>query len=168
VLLILALGAGLVAVRRTGEARHQRDTARAAQQDARLEALVNRSLALRPTDRSAAALLAVEAYRRRPDARAWSALLGTLQGAPGFMGYRYLPAEFYVSGALVPGTSSAVIALDGRDLRLLDLDSGELDDPFPPRVAIPASVPVTQVSGDGRLVVQFHSVDSPDRCFDLA
>jgi DNA-binding SARP family transcriptional activator/WD40 repeat protein len=167
-LLAVALVAGLVAVRRTDDARHQRDTARAAQDDARLEALVNRSLALRPTDRSAAALLAVEAYRRRPDARAWSALLGTFQSAPGFMGYRYLPAEFYVSGALVPGTSTAVIALDGRDLKLLDLDSGELDDPFPPRTAIPATVPVTQVSGDGRFVAQFHDVDSTDPCFDLA
>jgi DNA-binding SARP family transcriptional activator/WD40 repeat protein len=166
-LLVVALAAGLVAVNRSGDARDQRDAARAAQEDAQLEALVNRSLALRPTNGSVAALLAVEAYRRRPDARAWSALLGAFQGAPGFMGNRYLPAEFYASGALVPGTSTAVIALDGRDLKLVDLDSGELEDPFPPPTDIPATVPVTRVSGDGRFVALYHGVDSPDPCYDL-
>lgn len=78
VLLLAAIIAGLVAIQ-------GRQEARASQQTARHEALVNQSLALRSTNRSAAALLAVEAFRRKPDARAWSALLGTFTAAPGFL-----------------------------------------------------------------------------------
>ena len=85
------------------EAQDQRDTARTAQEDARLDALISRSLALRSTNRAVAALLAVEAHRRRPDAESWSALLSTFTAAPGFAGYQYLPAEQFVTGALVPG-----------------------------------------------------------------
>ena len=146
VLLVVALVAGLLAVRSDQEAREQRDTARAAQQeaqdqrdtartaqeDARLDALISRSLALRSTNRAVAALLAVEAHRRRPDAESWSALLSTFTAAPGFAGYQYLPAEQFVTGALIPGTSSAVVALDGRDLTLVDLETGQVEDRFPP------------------------------------
>ena len=153
-LLVVAMVAGLLAVRSDREARDQRDTARAAQQDAgaarhgaaqrrtsdapartrsagaarhsaaprdedaQLDALVSRSLALRSSNRALAALLAVEAYRRRPDARSWSALLATFTASPGFVGYQYVPADRFVTGALVPGTSQAVVALDGRDLML--------------------------------------------------
>ena len=81
VVLAFAVVAGLVAVDRGRRA----DASRA---DAELAALVNQSLALRGTSRSAAALLAVEAVRRAPaDARARSALLGLVH-----------------RGARVPGT----------------------------------------------------------------
>ena len=70
------------------------------------EALVDRSLALRGTpNRSVAALLAVEAYRRRPDAHAWSALLGTFTAEPTFLG----PATSRATasaGTVVPGTAT--------------------------------------------------------------
>ena len=161
-----------------------RDTAR--QRDsATLEALANRSLALRPIDRAAAALLAVEAYRRAPDdPRAHSALFGTFTAAPGFLGYQNLPADEFLFGATVPGTSTAVVALDGRDLRLLDLASGKLDDRFPPTDvklsddlsrssasvrAAPARQPsLLRVSADGRFVVHMTTTDSSDSCFDAA
>jgi DNA-binding SARP family transcriptional activator/WD40 repeat protein len=167
-LLAVALAAGLVAVRRTSDAREQRDAASAAQEDAQLEALVSRSLALRPTNRSVAALLAVEAYRRQPDARAWSALLGTFQGGtPGLMDYHYLGADFYTTGALVPGTSTAVVALDGRHLGILDIDNGRWEH-LPGPYEIPPSVPDIQVSGDGRYAAVYRALDSDDRCSDLA
>ena len=130
VLLAVAAAAGIVAF-------DGRQDARAAQASALHEALVNRSLALRGTNRSVAALLAVEAYRRRPDARAWSALLGTFTADPTFLGYRYLPAD-HLTGTVVPGTTTAVVALDGRRLMHLDLASGVLDDRFPPPPTTPS------------------------------
>jgi DNA-binding SARP family transcriptional activator/WD40 repeat protein len=185
VLLVISLLAGFVAVQRGRETGRQRDTAA-------LEALVNQSLALRPTDRATAALLAVEAYRRAPDdPRTHSALLGTFTAAPGFMGYQHLPADDFVSGAAVPGTSTAVVALDGQDLRLVDLESGQLDDRFPPTDttlaegpfesigAAPARQPsLLRVSADGRFVVHMTTTASesfpsggdvrasPEPCFD--
>lgn len=119
VMLALAIVAGLVAVDRSRHA----DASRA---DAELAALVNQSLALRATNRSAAALLAVEAVRRAPaDARARSALLGSFTAAPGFLGYRYLPGHEQVSGTLLPGTDRAVVVLDGRSVALLEVATGE-------------------------------------------
>ena len=152
-LLVAALVAGMLAVRSDREARDQRDTAQ-------LDTLISRSLALRSSNRTVAALLAVEAYRRRPDAAARSALLATFTASPGFVGYQYVPAERFVTGALVPGTSSAVVALDGGDLMLLDLATGELDARFPPA---PDGMPTysgLRVSGDGRFVAQLIEVSA--------
>ena len=106
-MLVLAVVAGLVAVDRSRDA----DASRA---DAELAALVDQSLALRGTSRSAAALLAVEAVRHAPaDACARSALLGSFTAAPGFLGHRYLPDHEQVGGTLLPGTDRAVVT-DGR------------------------------------------------------
>ena len=148
--LVFSLIAGLVAIRGGQATRRQRDAARSADQQARIEALVNQSLALRPTDRSVAALLAVEAYRRDPSARTRSALLSTFTAAPHFLGHRYLPTTD-LTGALVPGTMSAVVALDGPGLALLDLDTGEVDDRFPGSVD-PTRAVALSVSADGRSV----------------
>jgi DNA-binding SARP family transcriptional activator/WD40 repeat protein len=166
-LLVVSLVAGIVAVQRGRETGRERD-------NAALEAVVNQSLALRPTDRATAALLAVEAYRRAPDdPRSHAALLGTFTAAPGFMGYQHLPADDFVFGAVVPGTSTAVVALDGRDLQLVDLDSGELDDRFPTTTpplgkgsfesigAAPARQPsLLRVSADRRFVVHMTTIES--------
>ena len=128
---------------------------------------MNRSLALRGTNRSVAALLAVEAYRRRPDAGAWSALLGTFTADPTFLGHRYLPAD-HLTGTVVPGTTTAVVALDGRGLRHLDLTSGALDDRFPPAAENAEPYSVLRVSDDGRLVAQLVSTTHLDGCTDPA
>ena len=109
----------------------QRGSAGPAWRAAQLDALVNQSVATRSSNRALAALLAVEAYRRRPDARSWSALFATFTATPGFVGYQHVPADQFVTGALVPGTSQAVVALDGRELMLVDLDTGTLDDRLP-------------------------------------
>ena len=141
--------------------------ARDARSDARLEALVNQSLALRGADRGLAALLAVEAHRRQPDARSWSALLGTFTAAPGFLGYRYVLDARWLSGALIPGTSEAVIALDGGALRIVDLDSGDIDDRFTGTEPVAGGSRLA-VSDDGRVVAQLAeraggaSCDSPE------
>jgi WD40 repeat protein len=166
ILLVVSIVAGLVAVLGRQEAARQRDAARDAQESAQLEALVNQSLALRATNRSVAALLAVEAFERRPDARAWSALLGTFTAAPRFLGHRYLPAE-HLSGAVVPGTTKAVVALDGRDLTLLDLSTGELTKPFPPADENAEPYSIVRVSEDGRFAAQLVLTTNPAGCFNL-
>jgi DNA-binding SARP family transcriptional activator len=160
VLLVVALVAGVLAVGSDRAARHQRDRARAAQLDAQLDALESQSVSLRSTNRGLAALLAVEAYRRRPDAGARSALLATFTGSPGFVGYKYLPARHQVTGALVPGSTKGVVALDGRNLRLLDLPSGQLDARFPPAPPGTLNNSVVRVSGDGRYVAQLADIRS--------
>jgi DNA-binding SARP family transcriptional activator/WD40 repeat protein len=160
-LLVAALVAGSLALRSGREASDQRD-------EAELEALVNRSLALRSTDRDVAALLAVEAARRWPgDARGTSALMGSFTAAGGLLGHRYLPDASWLDGALVPGTSSAVVALDGDRLALLDVETGELDERFPVPDGDTGFGMAVKVSGDGRHVVHLRGVDDPS-CFDLA
>jgi DNA-binding SARP family transcriptional activator/WD40 repeat protein len=161
-LLLVSTMAGVVAVRDRQGARDQRDAARLAQDDAELEALVNRSLGLRSTDRSVAALLAVEAFRRRPDAQAWSALLGTFTAAPSFLGYRYLPGS-RLAGDVVPGTTTAVVALDDGQLGVVDLVSGELDRRFPPPDSRGAAS-IVRVSADGRVAVQYRDTSADAGC----
>jgi WD40 repeat protein len=162
VLLVLALVAGTLAFRSGGEAREQRTVAR-------LEALVNRSLALRATDRDVAALLAVEAERRWPgDARATAALMGTFTAADGFLGHRYIAgAERWLDGALVPGTTTAVVALDGDRLAVADMASGAIDDRLDDDEQPDGFGIALRVSGDGRFVVQLRGVESPG-CNDEA
>jgi DNA-binding SARP family transcriptional activator/WD40 repeat protein len=166
-LLAVSLVAGLLALRSSHNARDQRDLAQAATDDAQLEALVNRSLALRSTDRDVAALLAIEAARRWPDdPRATSALLGTFTAAHGFLGHRYLADAEWLDGALVPGTSTAVIAPDGGRLAVLNVDTGEIAARFLPPDDYSTGLEI-RVSTDGRSVVQLRGA-SGDECFDLA
>jgi DNA-binding SARP family transcriptional activator/WD40 repeat protein/energy-coupling factor transporter ATP-binding protein EcfA2 len=167
----LAIALGSIAIVQARRADTERDRALTAEEDAQLEALVNRSLALRSTDRSVAALLAVEAHRRAPgDPRAHSALLGTFTAAPGFVGYRHVPVEGApLQGALVPGTSEAVIAADGRDLLLFDIDTGEIAERFAPFDSAGVTAPdptfsTVRVSADGRRVAQLVETEA---CFDL-
>ncbi len=136
-------------------------------EDARLEALVNRSLSLRATDRGVAALLAVEAHRRSADARTWSALLATFTGAPGFTGYRYVSDADYLRGALIPGTSTVVVALDGGDLRLIDRSTGEVSAPFDSAETEASWGTGLAVSDDGRYLAHYSPRDGSDQCWSL-
>jgi DNA-binding SARP family transcriptional activator/WD40 repeat protein len=160
VLLAVATVAAIVAL-------DGRRDARAAQARALHEALVDRSLALRVTNRSVAALLAVEAYRRQPDARAWSALLGTFTADPAFLGHHYLHGD-RLAGTVVPGTARAVVALDGRRLQLLDLATGTLDDRFPAADDNAGPYSVLRVSRDGRFVAQLVETADQGDCHDPA
>ena len=173
---VVALVLGGAAVIQARHAATESERAVAAEHDARLEALVNRSLALRPTDRAVAALLAVEAHRQAPgDYRALSALLGTFTAAAGFQGYVHLPADSSpIAGAVLPDGSNAVVAIRGRDLHLLDLRSGELGPGFTPlgadlvepTTATPGSSSIVRVSGDGRFVAQLVPVRADHPCFE--
>ncbi|MGR0219467.1 nSTAND1 domain-containing NTPase [Agromyces sp. ZXT2-6] len=143
VLLVVALvAAGVAAV--------QRGQARAAAEDAAIEAIAATSLAIRDSDRDVAALLAAELQRRWPDdSRSRSALLGNLTGADGLVMRLSLGDESRVSGAVIPGTRTALIvedrltdsataeqASDPASVRVIDLDTGEtireLDVRLPP------------------------------------
>ncbi|MEI5584321.1 MULTISPECIES: nSTAND1 domain-containing NTPase [unclassified Agromyces] len=120
VLLLVTVGAVAVAGRQGADARHQAE-------QATIEALVNRSLALRSTDRDIAALLAVEAHRRWPDdPRVTSALLGTFTTGIGVVDTHYIDDAASLRGAVVPGTDRAVVARDGIRPALVDLDSGQV------------------------------------------
>jgi WD40 repeat protein len=168
ILVVSALAAGVMAWRGQSEATRQRDVARSAQDDAEIESLVNRSLALRSTNRDVAALLAVEAARRWPgDARATSALFGTFTAADGFIGHRYVDGATRLgAGALVGGTTTAIVAIDGTTLASIDLQSGHSDRRF-------AAAPehsyhsVVRVSDDGRYVAQLLAVDRSKSCGNL-
>ena len=113
---------------------------------------MSESLTLRTTNRAAAALLAVEAWRARGDALAESALLGTFTSAPGFLGTRAMPYPT-VQGATVPGTRDAILS-SGNRIHVVDLETGALGPAFDHSVADNALMQVLRVSGDGRRVAQ--------------
>jgi WD40 repeat protein len=167
-LLAIALVAGSVALINWRAASEQRDAAQAAEDEAGIESLVNRSLALRSTNRDVAALLAVEAASQWPDdPRSLSALLGTFTGAGGFLGNRYLDGFDHLVGAMIPHTTSAVIAGEPDGLAVLDLESGALDRRFAAAVAGDSWWTVSlEVSDDGRFVVEELRVGE-NRCFDI-
>lgn len=171
-LALVAAGAGAVALRSSRAADQERDRAAAAESTARHEALVNRSLSLRNTNRSAAALLAVEAYLEQHDAQARSALLGTFTAAEaqGFLGYQYLYGARWVNGALIPGTDHAVLAVNGRYLRIVDRDLAELPDRFPSTPENAGGFSLLRVSADGRWLAQLQDtwVEDPQApCGDV-
>jgi len=136
-------------------------------EDALLEGLANRSQTLRTTDRGAAALLAVEAFRRRPDATAWSSLLSTFTASPGFLGYRYVPDATSLLGARVPGIDRAVIARDHRTLQVIDLVSGAVTTPFAQSDADTLWSTRLRVSADGLRVARRAGSFNPSDCEDV-
>lgn len=159
VTLVLAMIGGYVAVRSRGAAIESRD-------DTRQEVLVNTSLGLRSVDRGVAALLAVEAYRRDPGPGSMSALLGTFVAAPGFLGYRYLDDASWLTGDAIPDSTSAVVALDGQHLRVVDWESGEMSSPFEGSRHRSTQDSQISVSADGSRVAVFSS-PALLRVFDL-
>ncbi len=155
VVLIGALVASLVAVT-------QRSHAQAARREALVTTLEGRSLALRTSERDLAALLAVEAADRRPDERWPPALLGTFTHDPGFLGYVDFDGEQSVVGAIVPGTSKAVVGpiprtlgADNPPLRTVDVITGEQGAPFEPMGPHDHGPFRVAISGDGRLASQY-------------
>ncbi|HUS42344.1 MAG TPA: BTAD domain-containing putative transcriptional regulator [Ilumatobacteraceae bacterium] len=158
--LVMALIGGYLAVRSRGSAIESRD-------DARNEVLVNQSLGLRPVNRSAAALLAVEAYRRNPGPGSMSALLGTFVASPGFLGYRYLDDARWLNGDAIPNSRAAVVALDGERIRTVDLETGEMASPFDASGMGTTWDSQISVSADGSRVAVYsaHETDLP--CFEF-
>jgi hypothetical protein len=119
--LVPGLIAGALAVDRSLSASRN---ARAAQVDR----LVAQSASLLPTRRDLAALLAVEAYRRRPDAATRSALFGVLTETPGFVGYTPTGAgddALPVADARMLDEDTLVAVAANGVVRLVSLDGGE-------------------------------------------
>ncbi|MFE6255815.1 BTAD domain-containing putative transcriptional regulator [Agromyces sp. NPDC057865] len=128
---------------------------------AQIEALTSTSLSLRVTQPDVAALLAAEAHRRWPDdPRTRSALLGAMTGSIGLLATTRFPDLVEISGVLVPGTRTAVVVTDARDVRVVDIDSGEsvrtLDIPRENAFMDSRHGPV--LSGDGRRVAVVEQV----------
>lgn len=117
-LLVVSLAAGVVAVGRSVEAR-------AAAEDARVEALVATSLSLRASDRAVAALLAAEAHRRWPDdGRVRSALWGIATGSDGLV-RTWVGGDDDLAMAPIPGTRTAVMVRgDPPRVTVVDMDTG--------------------------------------------
>jgi DNA-binding SARP family transcriptional activator len=165
VLLVVALVAGGLAVTRGQEA-----TASAEQ--AGIVALLATSAALRGTDRTVAALLAAEAYRRWPDdARVRGTLLGTMTASEGLVRTWELGDE-PMTMAPIPGTRTALLIVDTNppQVWIVDLDSGERVR----ELTAPIDVGDTRfgrsiaISDDGRTAVvqtPFWAVsDEPESC----
>jgi DNA-binding SARP family transcriptional activator/WD40 repeat protein len=143
--LVLTLAATLVAVQqRRGAGR----TASAAQ----IQRLVAQSLALRSTRRDLAALLAVEAYRRAPDAVTRSALLGTFTGSAGFLEYQPVPVPLSSGHLLGDGRTLLASGVDGV-IREIDLERGRPVALFP-APALRAVSALISVSADQRTVAE--------------
>ena len=135
--------------------------ATAARDDARLTTLASRSLSLRSSQRDLAALLGVEAWRRRADASAKSALFATFTTDPGFLGFQHLDNVAgtndtdSVNGVPIPGTTKFLI--DPRHqqgatlaMRTYDLASGTTGPAFESLADNLDYGHVITISGDGR------------------
>lgn len=147
--LVLAIVAASVAGVSRSDAARARDAAE-------LQVLVNQSIALQATNRDAAALLAVEAYRRAPgDAHARSALLSTFTAAPGFVSYRRVPDATRIAGSTVPGTATSVVVVDARTPQLIATDGAVIRTFGPVARSDQGPRPLVRVSDDGtRVAIQ--------------
>ena len=144
------------AVKSAGEA----DKAKVASQ---LTTLASRSLSLRSSEREVAALLAVEAWKRSPDAAAKSALFGTFTFDPGFLGYLATPdsATSAIDGLVVPGTTTMLLtSFPNGDsaksaTREIDVVTGAVGRTLPSVVVAPTYGPSEAVSADSSTYAVF-------------
>lgn len=122
-LLVVAVTAGSIAVVRGQESA-------ASAENARIEATVATSRALRGNDREAAALLAAEAFRRWPDdGRVRSALLGTITSAGGLLDTHRTPDADRHALTMIPGTATALRVRDSETesaLEVVDVATGDV------------------------------------------
>ena len=116
VALVVALLTAVIAIT-------QRREATTAQREARLDALVSRSLAVRPAQRDLAMLLALEADRLTDgDSRGRTAMLGALTFDVGYLGVSGAPRSVSsVTGGYLPD-GRFLIANDGTHLQLGSFD----------------------------------------------
>ena len=160
--LVLAVVAGSVAFNQRGAATAAREQAQSSEVATQLGRLASRSLNLRSTERDLAALLAVEAWRRSPDATAKSALFGTFTFDPGFLGYLPVEDTFQLLGRSIASTSMALVT-GSRDEpgepilmpRIMDVVTGEVVRTFEPLIPVADDAVVhpgidVEVSRNGR------------------
>jgi DNA-binding SARP family transcriptional activator/WD40 repeat protein len=141
-------------------AEEQRAAAEDAARNAQIEALVGRAESIRETQRDAAALLAVEAYRLADTARTRSALFASFTKGDGFLDAHRLEGTGLGSSIVLPDDTAYLIDQDGR-LRGYDLDTGALGEAFPELAGRPDLFSVLAASRDGALVAQAAWVE-PD------
>ena len=155
-LVVVAMLAGLLAYNRQVAANRSR-------RSAEITTLTSRSEALRSSNRDAAALLAIEANRLRPDDGSRAALFSTFTRDPGFLGYHFLggPDGARVQGALVPNSNTAIVSIGfgspetpDTPLRAVDLTTGEEGAPFE-AIDVHDYMINVAVSADGRVAVAY-------------
>ncbi|HEY4611206.1 MAG TPA: hypothetical protein VIH06_18460, partial [Ilumatobacteraceae bacterium] len=152
-LLVVALLAGVVAFIQRGRADGSR-------REAQITTLIDRSLAMRSSNRDAAALLAIESNRLHGDSASMGALFATFTHDPGFLGYLTFDGT-RVQGAVVPGTNTAVVSVGGdfgvpdTRLRTVDLSSGDVGPLFDPIGPVDYVYVSATVSADGRVAVAY-------------
>ena len=153
-------------------------TARTADTASQLTTLASRSLSARGSQRDLAALLAVEAWKRSPDAESKSALFGTFTFDPGFLGYLPVGDGTSLSGTAIPGTSSMLVAsyartsLGAAPAGIVDVVTGAPGVQLEPVVDGPLVDTSFAASADGRraaeLVVSENGQPRHVGVFDLA
>ena len=150
-----AEGAAAAAAASQADSERAAASARSAQLDATFANLVNQSVLARPTRPDLAALLAAEAYRRRPD-EARSALFSTFTRDKGFTGYHIVDNTTAVIAMVSFGTEGHLAALVvPSQLVELDSDGTELRS----FGSLPGGTPkrelgnLVRVSADGSTVV---------------
>ena len=105
----LALGERATADASAKDAEAAATKAQNAETGSELTTLATRSLSARSSQRDLAALLAVEAWKRAPDATSKSALFGTFTFDPGFLGYLRFPGALALQGTAIPGTTEMLL-----------------------------------------------------------
>ncbi len=157
--LVAALVGGAIAVVQRQDAQTAQGVAEGATRAARIEALVGRAESLRATQRDAAALLTIEAFRLSDTPRTRSALLSTFTDEPRFYDTHRLPGETGGAGIVMPdGVSAYSVDLDGR-MRPYGLDDGSLGNALPAVGTASDRSAVLVASPDGRLIAQASRVD---------
>ena len=152
--LVLALIAGTVALLQRGDALD-------AERTAEIEALVGRVDALRGTQRDAAALLAIEAYRLDDTPRTRSALFGTFTDEERFLDAHRFDGDRGTSGIVLPDGESAFLTDQAGLLHAYDLDAGELG-PALPRIGDGDPFPVLASSPDSAQIALASRADPRD------
>jgi WD40 repeat protein len=134
-------------------AEDERAAADAAARSAQIEALVGRAESLRVTQRDAAALLAVEAFRLEDNARTRSALLSTFTQDDGFLDAHRFHSDLGGSGIVTPDDAAYVVDPNGR-LRAYDLQTGHRGESFPELLSGAHSFSALDVTRSGDAIAQ--------------
>ena len=159
--LVLALVGGSVAFRQRREALDQRTAAQ-------LQSLAAQSVNLRSSQRDLAALLAVEAYRRSPDAQSKGLLWSALTQTQGFVGYHRIEGvSRSLRGTVLADGPDAVVLGDGVRLTRIDIHTGTVKRTFEPLRADLRGFDLVRSSTDGRRVAEFGNIASPQSSTEL-
>lgn len=115
-----------VAIVATGFAVRGAEDAARQRESANIERLVGTSLSLRSSQRTVAALLAVEAHTRWPDdPRPRAALMGTFTASPALLGTSTVGGTSRIVAHPIPGTDEAVVVHDDGTAGVYDIETAQ-------------------------------------------